>query len=64
MDYDGAIVAARESVIQPVLFQARRVRSSWSVDLAWCGVTLCTVTSMLWLLLAKILRYASSAFLM
>lgn len=61
MDYDG-VIAARESVIQPVLFQARKVSLSWSVDLALCGVTLCTVASMLWLLLAKILRYASSAF--
>ena len=62
-DYDGAL-AKELSHIQPALFLARTVHASWSLDLGWCGVILCTITSMLWLFLSKILRYTPSAFLM
>lgn len=62
-DFDGTL-AKELAYIRPFIFQARVVHASWSLDLGWCGVILCTITSLLWLFLSKILRYTPSAFLM
>jgi hypothetical protein len=39
------------------VFTARVFTTSWSLDLGWGGVTLCVLSSILWLLLSKIMRY-------
>jgi hypothetical protein len=40
------------------IFTARVYNTSWSLDLGWGGVTLCVLTSVLWILLSKIMRYS------
>lgn len=62
-DFDGTLVKEL-CYVRPVIFQARVVRASWSLYLAWGGGFLCAVTSLLWLFLSKILRYTASAFVM
>ncbi|CAG9093806.1 unnamed protein product [Plutella xylostella] len=39
------------------LLSAREFSTSWSLDLGWGGVALATMTSLLWILLSKIMRY-------
>ncbi|XP_055374991.1 uncharacterized protein LOC129607828 isoform X2 [Condylostylus longicornis] len=39
------------------LLSARIIAFSWSLQLGWGGVLLCTLTSGLWILLSKVLRY-------
>uniref|UniRef100_A0A1B6DGP9 Uncharacterized protein n=1 Tax=Clastoptera arizonana TaxID=38151 RepID=A0A1B6DGP9_9HEMI len=38
-------------------YSARIFKVGWSLDLGWGGVTLCVLTSVLWILLSKIMRY-------
>jgi len=40
------------------IFTARVFTTSWSLDMGWGGVTLCVLTSVLWILLSKIMRYS------
>ncbi|XP_045772222.1 uncharacterized protein LOC123872120 isoform X3 [Maniola jurtina] len=39
------------------LLSAREFTTSWSLELGWGGVALATTTSLLWILLSKIMRY-------
>lgn len=39
------------------LLAARIFTTSWSLDLGWGGVMLCVMTSVLWILLSKIMRF-------
>lgn len=39
------------------LLAARIFSTSWSLDLGWGGVILCVMTSILWILLSKIMRF-------
>ncbi|CAG4990638.1 unnamed protein product [Colias eurytheme] len=39
------------------LLSAREFTTSWSLELGWGGVVLATTTSLLWILLSKIMRY-------
>ncbi|GLV34952.1 uncharacterized protein CBL_09432 [Carabus blaptoides fortunei] len=39
------------------LLAARIFSTSWSLDLGWGGVMLCVMTSVLWILLSKIMRF-------
>ncbi|VEN43019.1 unnamed protein product [Callosobruchus maculatus] len=39
------------------LLSARQFSTSWSLDLGWGGVMLCVMTSVLWILLSKIMRF-------
>ncbi|XP_018333418.1 uncharacterized protein LOC108742628 isoform X2 [Agrilus planipennis] len=39
------------------ILTARIFTTSWSLDLGWGGVTLCVMTSVLWILLSKIMRF-------
>ncbi|KAF2899339.1 hypothetical protein ILUMI_06830 [Ignelater luminosus] len=39
------------------LLEARIFTTSWSLDLGWGGVMLCVMTSILWILLSKIMRF-------
>ncbi|RVE51621.1 hypothetical protein evm_003753 [Chilo suppressalis] len=39
------------------LLTAREFSTSWSLELGWGGVALATTTSLLWILLSKIMRY-------
>ncbi|XP_028163697.1 uncharacterized protein LOC114355191 [Ostrinia furnacalis] len=39
------------------LLSAREFSTAWSLDLGWGGVALATTTSLLWILLSKIMRY-------
>lgn len=39
------------------LLTARVFTTSWSLDLGWGGVMLCVMTSVLWILLSKIMRF-------
>ncbi|XP_021937034.1 uncharacterized protein LOC110838286 [Zootermopsis nevadensis] len=40
------------------IFMARVFTTSWSLDLGWGGVTLCVLSSLLWIILSKIMRYS------
>jgi hypothetical protein len=40
------------------VFMARVFTTSWSLDVGWGGVTLCVLSSILWILLSKIMRYS------
>ncbi|XP_050308583.1 uncharacterized protein LOC126744991 [Anthonomus grandis grandis] len=40
-----------------LLLPARIFSTSWSLDLGWGGVMLCVMTSVLWILLSKIMRF-------
>ncbi|KAJ8956676.1 hypothetical protein NQ318_014031, partial [Aromia moschata] len=59
---DGA--GAVDGVVSPMgsrgvkeLLPARVFTTSWSLDLGWGGVMLCVMTSVLWILLSKIMRF-------
>lgn len=39
------------------LLSARVFTTSWSLDLGWGGVVLTVMTSVLWILLSKIMRF-------
>ncbi|KAL4708711.1 hypothetical protein ACJJTC_017390 [Scirpophaga incertulas] len=39
------------------LLSAREFSTAWSLELGWGGVALATTTSLLWILLSKIMRY-------
>lgn len=39
------------------MLSARVFTTSWSLDLGWGGVMLCVMTSILWILLSKIMRF-------
>lgn len=43
-------------VVNPLLV-ARIFTTSWSLDLGWGGVVLCSLTSGFWIVLSKIMRY-------
>ncbi|RZF34605.1 hypothetical protein LSTR_LSTR008630 [Laodelphax striatellus] len=60
---DG-VSPANRSALDPALlavwadyYPARVFNVGWSLDLGWGGVTLCVLTSVLWILLSKIMRY-------
>ncbi|KAK9888278.1 hypothetical protein WA026_000541 [Henosepilachna vigintioctopunctata] len=53
-----------DGVVSPIggrgvadLLEARIFTTSWSLDLGWGGVMLCVMTSVLWILLSKIMRF-------
>ncbi|XP_002054668.3 uncharacterized protein, partial [Drosophila virilis] len=61
-DYDGTVdgIVARPggvAIMAKPLLGARVFLTSWSLDLGWGGVVLCAITSVLWILLSKIMRY-------
>ncbi|XP_037025799.1 uncharacterized protein LOC119067125 [Bradysia coprophila] len=62
-DFDGTIegLIAPKSVshLAKSLFEARIFSKSWSLSLGWCGVLMCSITSGMWILLSKIMRYNS-----
>lgn len=63
-NYDGAmiegLIASRNVAhLAKDLFEARVFTSSWSLSLGWCGVLMCSITSGMWILLSKIMRYNS-----
>jgi Na+-translocating ferredoxin:NAD+ oxidoreductase RnfD subunit len=41
----------------PEYYSARIFSNGWSLELGWVGVVVCVLTSGLWLLLSKIMRY-------
>ncbi|ERL89174.1 hypothetical protein D910_06550 [Dendroctonus ponderosae] len=58
--HDGTV----DGVVSPMggrgvglLLPARIFTTSWSLDLGWGGVMLCVMTSVLWILLSKIMRF-------
>ncbi|XP_044253525.1 uncharacterized protein LOC123004356 [Tribolium madens] len=60
IDSDGTV----DGVVSPLggrgvneLLPARIFTTSWSLDLGWGGVMLCVMTSVLWILLSKIMRF-------
>lgn len=60
MDPDGTV----DGVVNPLggmgvesLLGARVFTTSWSLDLGWGGVVLTVLTSILWILLSKIMRF-------
>lgn len=60
MDPDGAA----DGLIVPIgrrgtpeLLAGRVFTTSWSLDLGWGGVVLSVMTSILWILLSKIMRF-------
>lgn len=60
-EFEGTIeglVAAKgfTRIVHPLLV-ARVFTTSWSIDLGWGGVAMCSVTSALWIVLSKIMRY-------
>ncbi|KAI8436129.1 hypothetical protein MSG28_004229 [Choristoneura fumiferana] len=55
-DGTGDGVVGPQSPAYPLL-AAREFSTSWSLELGWGGVVLATTTSLLWILLSKIMRY-------
>lgn len=53
---DGVVVTPRGRGIAELL-PARVFTTSWSLDLGWGGVILSVMTSILWILLSKIMRF-------
>lgn len=53
---DGVVSPIGTKGITNVL-PARIFTTSWSLDLGWGGVMLCVMTSVLWILLSKIMRF-------
>ncbi|XP_026729292.1 uncharacterized protein LOC113494953 [Trichoplusia ni] len=49
-------VAGSRAAAAPLL-AARDFSTAWSLELGWAGVALATTTSLLWILLSKIMRY-------
>lgn len=60
-DYDGTVdglIATRGYTrAAQSLLGARVFNTSWSLDLGWGGVAMCTLTSFLWIFLSKIMRF-------
>lgn len=54
---DGVVAARGVAKVAQDLLGARIFITSWSLDLGWGGVVLCSITSVLWILLSKIMRY-------
>ncbi|XP_065162742.1 uncharacterized protein [Atheta coriaria] len=56
---DGVVwpVGSRGYHFSAHLLAARVFDTSWSLDLGWGGVMLCVITSVLWILLSKIMRF-------
>ncbi|XP_075973801.1 uncharacterized protein LOC142975044 [Anticarsia gemmatalis] len=52
---DDGVVGPRGPAMP--LLSAREFSTSWSLELGWGGVALATTTSLLWILLSKIMRY-------
>ncbi|XP_042203214.1 uncharacterized protein LOC121853234 [Homarus americanus] len=46
-----------DSQVTPEYSSARVFQTGWSLDLGWGGVVTCLVAALLWLLLARIMRY-------
>ncbi|XP_071518563.1 uncharacterized protein [Panulirus ornatus] len=46
-----------DSQVTPEYSPARVFQTGWSLDLGWGGVVTCLVAALLWLLLARIMRY-------
>lgn len=60
-EFEGTIeglVAEKTStrIVHPLLV-ARLFTTSWSIDLGWLGVAICTITAAMWIVLSKIMRY-------
>lgn len=53
---DGVVVTPRGRGIAELL-PGRVFTTSWSLDLGWGGVVLSVMTSILWILLSKIMRF-------
>lgn len=53
---DGVVSTFGEKGVSDLL-GARIFNTSWSLDLGWTGVLLCVMTSVLWILLSKIMRF-------
>lgn len=62
-DFDGTVeglIAPRSvSHLAKNLLDARVFSASWSLSLGWLGVLMCSVTSGMWIMLSKIMRYNS-----
>lgn len=54
---DGLIATKRSVRAVQNLLIARYFTTSWSLDMGWGGVILCSITSILWICLSKIMRY-------
>ncbi|XP_017772263.1 PREDICTED: uncharacterized protein LOC108559469 [Nicrophorus vespilloides] len=56
---DGVVspLGSRGYLLSAHLLGARVFSTSWSLDLGWGGVILCVMTSVLWILLSKIMRF-------
>lgn len=62
VDPDGSVdgvISVHQNGLKKVydLLGARIFTTSWSLDLGWGGVMLCVMTSVLWILLSKIMRF-------
>lgn len=53
---DGVVKLQNSKKILDMI-PARIFSTSWSLDLGWGGVMLCVMTSVLWILLSKIMRF-------
>lgn len=53
---DGVVSPTGGRLVKDLL-PARVFTTSWSLDLGWGGVMLCVMTSVLWILLSKIMRF-------
>lgn len=49
--------ASSEAEALRYLLSAREFSTAWSLDLGWGGVMLTVMTSVLWILLSKIMRF-------
>lgn len=56
---DGIVASKLLARAAQHLLNCRKFTTAWSLDLGWGGVVLCTITSILWILLSKIMRYNS-----
>ncbi|XP_041978673.1 uncharacterized protein LOC121732770 isoform X2 [Aricia agestis] len=54
-DTDDGVLGPRGPAL--TLLSAREFTTAWSLELGWGGVALATITSILWILLSKIMRY-------
>ncbi|XP_055906285.1 uncharacterized protein LOC129941619 isoform X2 [Eupeodes corollae] len=61
---DGVVAARGVARVAQRLLRARIFVTSWSLDLGWGGVVLCSITSVLWILLSKIMRFSPFSTLM
>lgn len=67
-DFDGTVdglVAARGSArLAQNLLGARIFSTSWSLELGWGGLLMCTITSFMWISLSKIMRFSPMSHLL